>query len=141
MNNVKVRKAQLCTNLHMRMAGRQLSNQFDRALKDVSISGTQFSILMTIARESEPSITRIAALLRIERTALSRNLDLIHKQGLIRIDKAAAGNVRLVTLTKAGQKKINEAFPIWEKRQDSVKKKLGVKKWKLLIRLLGELKY
>ena len=135
----RLRHTEFCTNLRLRMATRRLTQRYDAALADHGITVPQFSLLAALAREPDQSITDLARTLRIERTAVSRNLDLLARQELVRIEPAAAGNVRIVNLAERGHAKLLEAYPAWEQTQNDVKGQLGSRKWKQLLRLLGEL--
>lgn len=79
------------------------------------------------------SITQLAEQAVMDRTTLARNLDLLEREGLVRIQPGEDGRVREVTLTGAGRGKLAAALPLWEKAQAQVTKKLGAGRWDRLL--------
>jgi DNA-binding MarR family transcriptional regulator len=71
------------------------------------------------------NVTRLAELTMMDRTTLTRNLELLQKQGLI--DVAAGGDRRtwIVTITVQGNTALAEALPLWKRAQSHVVKALG----------------
>ncbi len=61
----------------------------------------------------------------MDKATLSRNLQLLMRDGYL---KARPGNdrrERLMRLTPAGKKKVKQAIPLWEAAQKALKEKLG----------------
>ena len=48
------------------------------------------------------------------------------------------GNVRNISITPSGKKKLELAIELWKKAQESITKELGSEKVKVLLKLLGE---
>jgi DNA-binding MarR family transcriptional regulator len=61
----------------------------------------------------------------MDRTTLKRNLELLEREGLVKIQAGEDARVREVTLTPAAQKKLVVALPYWAKAQAHVTNKLG----------------
>ena len=64
---------------------------------------TQFSLLRTLARRGSTRITALAAMLLLDRTALSRNLDPLAARGLVAITPGRDARTREVSITAAGE--------------------------------------
>jgi DNA-binding MarR family transcriptional regulator len=79
------------------------------------------------------NVTRLAELTVMDRTTLTRNLELLQKQGLI--DVAAGGDrrTRIVTITVQGNTALAEALPLWKKAQSHVVKALGQDRWAAML--------
>lgn len=70
-------------------------------------------------------ITALADAAVMDRTTLTRNLDLLERDGLVRIRPGEDARVREVTLTPAGRDRLLAALPMWEKAQKELTEKLG----------------
>jgi DNA-binding MarR family transcriptional regulator len=109
---------------------------YDDILRPSGLRDTQFSLLTAIWAFGKVSITELAKEVVMDRTTLTRNLNLLEREGLVRIQVGEDARVREVELTPAAQKKLAAAFPYWEKAQAQVTRKLGAER---LDRLLGDL--
>jgi DNA-binding MarR family transcriptional regulator len=68
----------------------------------------------------------LAEALVMDRTTLTRNLRPLAKQGWLSLRSSAKdGRSRVVTLTTAGEKALETAFPLWKRAQSAAKKGLG----------------
>jgi DNA-binding MarR family transcriptional regulator len=63
---------------------------------------------------------------------LTRNLRLLAKKGLIRIQMGSDRREREVTLTDRGREALASGYPHWQKAQARVVKGLGEERWKSL---------
>jgi len=114
-----------CTCFNLRKAARAITQLYDDILRPSGLRATQFSLLTVIWTMGKASISRIAEEAVMDRTTLTRNLDLLEKQGLILIQAGEDARVREVSLTLAGHDSIAAAFPYWKKAQVLVSKNLG----------------
>jgi DNA-binding MarR family transcriptional regulator len=86
--------------------------------------------------EEGANIGALADGLVMDRTTLSRNLTPLEKAGLVRVARDPAdARVRLVFLTRQGERAIEAAFPLWEQTQKHIREQLGANS---LIRPLSE---
>ncbi len=108
-----VRDACLC--LHAQRAARALARRFDLALKPLSISSGQFSLLTSLNRPKPPSLGSVASLLAMDRTTLTANLKPLERRELVETSHDGADRrVRLLSLTAAGRAVLTDAVPIWK---------------------------
>lgn len=114
-----------CTCFNLRKATRAITQLYDDILRPSGLRITQFSLLTVIWIMGKVSITRLAEEAVMDRTTLARNLDLLRKQGLIRIQAGDDARVREVSLTRAAHEKLAAALPYWEKAQAQITKILG----------------
>src|SRR6516225_3392721 len=75
-----IEKTRGCLNLHLRRVSRQVSRHYDDALRPVGLRITQFTILAVLAQSGPLSLTDLANLLGMERSALARNLKPIARE-------------------------------------------------------------
>src|SRR5690606_21324538 len=110
-----------CLVLNSRMAARAITRRYDRKLRPFGLTAAQFSILATIARSPDRTITEMARALAMDRTTLSRNLDLLDAKGFIERRDGAAANSRLCALTNAGAALLERLMPEWRKAQSELR--------------------
>lgn len=121
----KAMEVAACTCFNLRKATRAITQLYDEILRPSGLRATQFSLLTVIWVMGKASITRLAEEAVMERTTLARNLDLLEKQELIRIEPGEDARVREVSLTPAGHDSLAAAFPYWRKAQALVSENLG----------------
>ncbi|TGK55553.1 MarR family transcriptional regulator [Leptospira kanakyensis] len=129
-----------CLNLSLRRTSRLITNYYDSALRPSGLRITQFTLLAAIAYETEPSITDLARLTDIDRTTLQRSLDILNRDGLIKIEKKEIGNVRNISLTKKGELSLTKAVELWKQTQKTITDNLGKSEFKQTLKILAELR-
>lgn len=117
----------LCANL--RRASRALTHIYDEALRPVGLRGPQFTILQTLSIAGEITQGRMAQILAIDSTTLTRTLAIMERQGWIARREGEDRREWRLRLSKAGKNKFERALPHWEKAQALVRKKLGERGW------------
>ena len=120
---LEVRDTCLC--LHLQRAARAVARRFDAALRPLSLTNGQFSLLMSLNREEAPSIGSVSALLAMDRTTLTATLKPLERRGLVKVsiddgDKRS----RRLKLTPAGRALLVAAVPIWKQTRAIVEKLL-----------------
>ena len=120
----------LCNCTALRKATRRVSQLYDSALEPCGLRTTQRSILMQIARsQNPPSLGELAEALVMDRGALTHTLKPLERDRLIeiRVDPEDRRN-RLVALTAAGRKKLEESQALWKRAQAGFETAFGVAK-------------
>src|SRR6188472_1527892 len=84
-NWVHMRSIPACVCGRLRRAARALTQMYDDTMAPCGLRITQFSLLRTLSREGPMRITALAAATLLDRTALSRNLEPLVAQGLVKI--------------------------------------------------------
>ena len=72
-------------------------------------------------------------------TTLTRNLDLLKKQDLIKIESSSDKRKRIVTITNRGKAQITKALPKWERAQGIIIEKFGKGNWREINTGLNEI--
>jgi len=116
---------QRCTCFNLRKAARAVTQLYDEFMRPTGLRATQFSLLTVIRIAGKISITALAQEAVMDRTTLKRNLELLEREGLVRIQPGDDARVREVSLTAAAQKKLAAALPYWTRAQNHVTRKLG----------------
>src|SRR5437868_3792840 len=105
-----------CLCLAANRAARALARRFDDVFRPLHLTNGQFSLLMSLNRPQPASIRSVATLLAMDRTTLTANLKPLERRKLLKIAiDPADRRGRLLALTKAGQKLLHSAMPIWER--------------------------
>jgi DNA-binding MarR family transcriptional regulator len=127
-----------CVCGNIRRAARAVTQVYDEALRPTGLRITQFGILGAIKAMGPVTVTRLAEATVIDRTTLTRNLRLLQKRGLIRVEKGSDRREREVTLTERGSDALVKSLPFWQKAQAHVLRELGDDRWKALRAGLSE---
>jgi DNA-binding MarR family transcriptional regulator len=114
-----------CTCLNLRKAARAVTQLYDDVLRPTGLRMTQFSLLMLICGAGCVRITDLAEAAVMERTTLKRNLALLERDGLVRIEPGDDARVREVVPTRTAATRLAAAFPYWERAQAQVTRRLG----------------
>ncbi|HEX4113045.1 MAG TPA: MarR family winged helix-turn-helix transcriptional regulator [Stellaceae bacterium] len=113
-----------CICAGVRRAARTLSRHYERHMRGTGLRGAQFSTLVVLARGGPMPIGRLAKLLGVERTTLTRNLKPLENKHWVKFSGDADGRVRFVAITAKGRAVASAAVPSWRAAQASVGPKL-----------------
>jgi len=79
---------------------------------------TQFTLLAVLTQTGPLPLSALASQAGMERTTLTRNLQLLTTRGLVRVSVADSDQrVRRVELTRAGRAAAAKGLPSWRKAQ------------------------
>jgi DNA-binding MarR family transcriptional regulator len=125
-----------CACYKVRKAARAVTNLYEAVLRPMGLRATQFSLLMATRVMGPVTVVKLAQVMVMDRTTLTRNLQILEKRGLITIQPGEDRREREVSLTALGMEVLAQAVPLWEEAQDRVRKGLGEER---LQNLLGDL--
>jgi DNA-binding MarR family transcriptional regulator len=114
-----------CVCANLRRADRTITQIYDAILAPSGLHVTQFTLLATLAQAAPISINRLADLMGMDRTTLTRNLGPLSKQGWTRVEEGEDHRMRVVTLTEEGEQILAQALPLWQQAQRHVLEQLG----------------
>ena len=129
--------AETCTARNLRAATRAVSGLFDDAMRPTGLRVSQFGVLVALALAEEATVSRLASLLQLDRTTMTRNLAPLERQGLVASAAGDDARNRHLHLTDEGRATLAQALTIWERVQARVVKGLGDARWKGLLRDLA----
>ena len=130
--------ATTCACQTVRMAARAVTRAYDEALKPVGLRSTQFTVLVAARVAGGIPLNRLATMLGLERTTLTRGLTGIEKEGLIRVE-SVDGRTRNVVLTQCGADRLDRALPLWDQAQQKLRRRLGEQGWSTMHESLTKL--
>ena len=117
-----------CACFNVRKAARAITKLYEEVLRPSGLRATQFSLLMTTRVMGPVTVVKLAQVTVMDRTTLTRNLQILEKRGLITIKPGEDRREREVSLAAAGLEVLTEAVPLWEEAQNRVKKGLGAER-------------
>ena len=118
--------AKLCMCYNLRKTSRAITQFYDKMLEPSGLAITQFSLLVGLSIAQYPTITAMANEMIIDRTTLTRNLDILQNHGLIKIKESSNDNGKKnIVITTKGKKLLAKAFPLWKKAQNIIMEKFG----------------
>ncbi len=118
-----------CTNATLRKANRLIGQAFDNQLQPSGLKATQFTLLATLDKMGATPISKLAEVMVMDRTTLSRNLKPLVNKGLISILGEQDQRIRQVQLTKEGQGAFEQAKPHWQAIQNKMVERIGQERW------------
>jgi len=122
----KYKKLTECSCNMIRKSARKVTQFYEDHLCEVGIKPTQFSILATLANTGPIQLTQLATQLLLERTGLTRNLNILERNGWVDLQIGEEDTrQRVVSLTEQGYKQLDTAIPYWEKAQKTIEKEMG----------------
>jgi DNA-binding MarR family transcriptional regulator len=114
-----------CFCLASRQAARKITRLYDQHMQESGIRATQFTILSQLMLRGEMPIGKLAGILGMERTTLTRNLAPLEQQGWISIRTGDDPRARIIGITGQGRSVVRRSFPFWSKAQAHIGKLLG----------------
>ncbi|HWR09719.1 MarR family winged helix-turn-helix transcriptional regulator [Sporomusa sp.] len=114
-----------CLCLNIRRASRAVTDFYEKMLEPSGIKITQYSLLRHLEETEPVTISKLAALMRIDRTTLNRNMKPLNEAGLIEVNSGQDPRSKEVALTKAGKLVLTNATVLWDQAQASLQEYLG----------------
>jgi DNA-binding MarR family transcriptional regulator len=114
------------------MAARAVTRLYDDTLRSVGLRATQLAVLVAVGGDNVVSITALAKFMGMDRSTLTRNLTPLERDGFIRVGNEGWRRSRTVEITKKGRSRLREALPLWKKAQETLRRKLGLRRWAVI---------
>ncbi len=109
-----------CKCFKMRKASRVVTQFYDKKLKPSGIRITQFTILSFIATSKDRTLISLSEELLMDRTTLTRGLNILLKDELIEQIKTKDSRKKVMKLTEKGHKILDKAIPLWMKAENEI---------------------
>ena len=121
--------SQDCNCFALRSAARHVSQFYDQFLAPAGLRTSQFSILAKLNRLGPMTINALAENMVMDRTTLGRNVLPLERDGLISIAPSATDRrAKELRLTKAGEKRLQQALTAWSHAQERFETSFGAKR-------------
>lgn len=115
-----------CNCFAVRQAARHVTRLYERHLADANLTSAQFSILGALGEAGPMTMAELANALVMDRTTLLRAMQPLQRDDLLK-SRASDEDPRLlvISLTAAGERKLKQAFPMWQKAQEEFEAEVG----------------
>ena len=115
-----------CHCFAVRQAARQVTRLYERHLADAQLTSAQFSILGALHEGGPITMADLAGVLVMDRTTLLRAMKPLQREGFLKNTSSPADPRQLVfTLSPAGERKLKQALPLWNKAQEEFEAEVG----------------
>ena len=114
-----------CIAVRVRLINRVITALYDDALRPFALRISQANILSAICHMGEVRPALVSRILRIEKSTLSRDVELMKQRGWLESDPPSGGRNQKIRLTLEGKKLVGKIQPSWEKAQAEAKLLLG----------------
>lgn len=114
-----------CVGARVRMLNRIVTRIYDDMLRPHGIKFSQMNILTVTAFRGPIQPAKIGRILAIEKSTLSRNVQLMEDNGWLESLPGDGGNTHLLRLSRQGRHLYKKAAPAWEKAQQQITDLLG----------------
>jgi DNA-binding MarR family transcriptional regulator len=114
-----------CFCLASRQAARKITRLYVGYMQKSGIRATQFTILSLLLVGGVMPIGKLAGILGMERTTLTRNLTLLEQRKWVSIKPGDDPRSRMIGITPQGRGIVRRGFPHWSDAQAHVGKMLG----------------
>jgi hypothetical protein len=117
--------AKTCIAGRLRLLNRVVTTIYDDALRPLGLKISQGNILIMTGRIGVASPAQIGEILQLDISTLSRNLELMRRNGWLEEVPGEDARSHPFRLTAEGKRLIRKAIPAWEKAQARARELLG----------------
>lgn len=131
--------AAACLGIASRGAARAATRAFDVHLDGLELQATQFPILVMVRLHGAEGIAMLAERLDLDASALTRNVQILERRGLVRAEGGRGRGGKRLTLTADGAALLERAAERWQTAQAAIVAEMGAEEATTLRRLLASL--
>jgi DNA-binding MarR family transcriptional regulator len=106
-----------CTSLNLRRAARAASQFLENYLQPLGLHSSQFGILNCVSRFGSITMTSLAEEMSLDRTTVTRNLQIMERDGMVEVFEGKDRRVREIALTDYGKEVLSRAIPLWQQAE------------------------
>ena len=114
-----------CIAVRVRLINRVVTSVYDEALRPLGLRVNQVNILVAVARCGEAKPVDLARMLRIEKSTLSRDVEVMKARGWIESDPPAGGRNQVLRVSAAGLDLLGRSGAAWESAQAEATRLIG----------------
>ncbi len=118
-----------CMCAELRRAARVVAQIYDEALRPSGLLAAQFTLLQTLKLAPGVSQKRLAELLGLDSTTLTRTLAVLRRKGWMRSEAGEDRRALRLYLTAEGLKEYKQVVPYWQVAQRRLRRELGEAGW------------
>ena len=125
--------AAACVALNLRRLSRVVTRRYESTLKPLSLTSFQFSALVALSKHQAIPQTALADAFGMSVSTLNRNIIPLRNRNAVEVTPSAKDRrIKIVRITRSGQKLLAKAMPLWRTAQSEALKKIGEDDWWML---------
>ena len=106
-----------CLCAALRQASRAVTRYYDHELRESGLRTTQHAVLRLLGRVGEVRKGDLGEMASLDESTLTRSLRPLEANGWVTVSTGADRREKLLAITDAGKKKLEEARPAWTRAQ------------------------
>jgi DNA-binding MarR family transcriptional regulator len=114
-----------CIAVRVRLINRVVTAIYDEALRPHGIRVSQANILVAVARRGEARPVDVCRLLRLEKSTLSRDVEVMKARGWLESDPPTGGRNQVLRITPGGLELLASSRAAWELAQAEATRLIG----------------
>lgn len=114
-----------CIAVRVRLINRVITGLYDEAPRPFALRISQANILSAISYMGKVRPAEVSRILRIEKSTLSRDVELMKQRGWLESEPPSGGRNQMIRLTADGKNLLGNIQPSWEKAQAEAKRLIG----------------
>jgi DNA-binding MarR family transcriptional regulator len=114
-----------CLSVRIRLINRIIEGIYDKALRSHDIKSTQLAVLAAVSTFDTITSKQLSQLLHMDTSTFSRTLGILKKNNWLCSEPSGEGKILNIKITNEGLKKVESAYPDWQKAQEEATETLG----------------
>jgi DNA-binding MarR family transcriptional regulator len=114
-----------CLGVRVRTLNRAVSALFDEALRPHGLRVGQLNLLVAVARMGTARPGDLCRLLRMDKSTLSRDVELMRRNGWLEVDGSGDKRARPLRVSAQGRALLEAVVPAWRQAQEKAEAMLG----------------
>lgn len=106
-----------CLAVRVRALNRAISGLYDEALRPHGLRVGQLNLLVAVAKLGAARPADLCRVLRMDKSTLSRDVEVIRRNGWLELDETGAGRSRPLRLSPSGEALLEAVVPAWRQAQ------------------------
>jgi DNA-binding MarR family transcriptional regulator len=114
-----------CLAVRVRTLNRAVGVLYDEALRPHGLRVGQLNLLVAVARLGTARPGDLCRILRMDKSTLSRDVDVMRRNGWLEVGDSVDGRARPLRLSPAGDALLEAVIPAWRKAQGKAHALIG----------------
>ena len=114
-----------CLAVRVRALNRAVTALYDEALRPHGLRVGQLNLLVAVAKMGTARPGDLCRLLRMDKSTLSRDVEVLRRNGWLELDDAADARARPLRLSARGHALLELVVPAWRRAQEQARRLLG----------------
>src|SRR3954462_736058 len=128
-----------CLGVRGRTLNRAVTALYDEALRPHGLRAGQLNLLVAVARMGTARPGDLCRFLRMEKSTLSRDVELMRRNGWLEVDESSDKRARPLRISAQGRALLEGVVPAWRQAQERAGAMLGAEATAVLGRAVDRL--